>query len=126
MAKQTGLQTEYKFTLPRGYVDGDGTLHRDGMMRLATAMDEIQPLRDMRVRDNQAYLTVIILARVVSRLGTLNDVNTGVIENLFAADLAFLQDLYQKINEPGAATRAVTCPHCQQAFEVDMTPTGES
>src|SRR5215211_4702041 len=87
-----GLQTEYEFTLPRGYVDSSGDLHRKGVMRLATAMDEIAPLRDPRVRANQAYLTILLLARVVTKLGTLADVNTGVVEGLFSADLAFLQD----------------------------------
>ncbi len=121
-----GLQTEYKFTLPRGYVDADGTLHRDGVMRLATAIDEITPLRDPRVRTNQAYLTIVLLARVVTKLGTLPDVNSGVIEGLFSADLAFLQDFYQRINEPGASKLSVTCPQCGHTFEVDVLPTGES
>lgn len=94
-----GLQTEFEFTLPRGYVDGEGNLHKKGRMRLATAMDEIAPLRDPRVRANQAYLVIILLARVVSQLGTVEVIDTGVIENLFSADLAFLQDFYRKINE---------------------------
>lgn len=121
-----GLQTEYEFTLPRGYVDAGGDLHRTGVMRLATAIDEISPLRDPRVRANQAYLTIVLLARVVTKLGTLNDVNTGVIENLFSADLAFLQDFYQRINEPGASKMNVTCPSCSTSFEVDFLPSGES
>jgi hypothetical protein len=121
-----GLQTEYAFTLPRGYVDQDGTLHREGVMRLATAIDEIAPLRDPRVRANQAYLTIVLLARVVSRLGSLPDVNTGIIEGMFSADLAFLQDFYQRINEPGALKVAVTCPQCSHNFDVDVLPTGES
>jgi hypothetical protein len=94
-----GLQTEFEFTLPRGYVDGNGTLHKKGRMRLATAMDEIAPLRDPRVRANQAYLVVILLARVITQLGTVEVIDTGVIENLFSADLAYLQDFYRKINE---------------------------
>src|SRR5436189_3127021 len=105
-----GLQTEYEFTLPRGYVDSSGDLHRTGVMRLATAIDEIAPLRDPRVRANQAYLTVVLLARVITKLGTLADVNSGVVEGLFSADLAYLQDFYQRINEPGAAKIAGTCP----------------
>jgi len=92
------LQTEFPFTLPKGYVDRDGTLHRDGVMRLATARDEIEPLRDVRVRDNEAYLTIIVLTRVITRLGSLPSVDTGVIDNLFAADLLYLQDLYGVIN----------------------------
>lgn len=92
------LQTEYPFTLPKGFVDDDGNLHRNGTMRLATARDEIEPLRDLRVQENDAYLTVVILARVVTRLGSLPSVNTKVIEGLFASDLAYLQDLYGIIN----------------------------
>jgi hypothetical protein len=121
-----GLQTEYEFTLPRGYVDSSGDLHRTGVMRLATAIDEIAPLRDPRVRANQAYLTVVLLARVITKLGTLADVNTGVIEGLFSADLAYLQDFYQRINEPGASKITVTCPSCSTSFEVDFLPSGES
>lgn len=95
----TGLQTEFDFTLPRGYVAPDGTLHKKGKMRLATAMDEIAPLRDPRVRNNQAYLVIILLARVITQLGTVEVIDSGVVENLFSADLAFLQDFYRKINE---------------------------
>jgi hypothetical protein len=98
-AKTGGLQTEYEFTLPRGYVDSDGTLHKKGKMRLATAMDEIAPMRDPRVRANQAYLVIILLARVITQLGTVEYIDTGIVENLFSADLAFLQDFYRKINE---------------------------
>ncbi len=94
-----GLQTEFDFTLPRGYVDSNGTMHRKGRMRLATALDEIAPLRDPRVRSNQAYLVIILLARVITKLGTVEMIDTGVIENMFSADLAFLQDFYRKINE---------------------------
>jgi hypothetical protein len=121
-----GLQTEYEFTLPRGYVDSDGNLHRNGVMRLATAIDEIVPLRDPRVRSNQAYLTIVLLARVVTKLGSLPDVGTGTIEGLFSADLAFLQDFYQRINEPGTAKITVTCPKCDNTFDVDFLPSGES
>lgn len=98
-SKSGGLQTEFEFTLPRGYVDEEGTLHRTGTMRLATAMDEIGPMRDPRVRANQAYLVIILLARVVTKLGSVAHINTGVIENLFSADLAYLQDFYRKIND---------------------------
>ncbi len=98
-AKTGGLQTEFEFVLPRGYVAPDGTLHKKGRMRLATAMDEIAPLRDPRVRANQAYLVIILLSRVITQLGTVEVIDTGVVENLFSADLAFLQDFYRKINE---------------------------
>ena len=114
------LQTEYEFTLPHGYIDPDGNLHRHGIMRLATAMDEIVPLRDLRVRSNQAYLVIILLSRVIVKLGTLLSVNTGVIENLFAADLAYLQAFYRQINEQGTSLIQVACPECQARFEVDL------
>lgn len=120
------LQTHYPFTLPRGYVDPQGQIHRHGMMRLATAMDEIEPLRDVRVRANQAYITILLLARVVVKLGDLVTVSTGVIENLFAADLAYLQTFYRQINEQGVTTIAVVCPACQHKTEVDLTILGES
>jgi hypothetical protein len=94
----TGFQTEIEFELPKGYVDEAGTLHRRGTMRLATAADEILPLRDPRVQQNEAYLAVIVLARVVTRLGSLTEVHTGVIENLYASDLGYLQRLYEKFN----------------------------
>ena len=115
-----GLQTEYAFLLPRGYVDAQGTVHRDGVMRLATARDEITPQRDPRVRENESYLTVLLLSRVVTKLGTLSSVHTGVIEGLFASDLAFLQDLYRRINQEGHTAAAVTCPSCSHAFTVDV------
>ena len=121
-----GLQTEYEFTLPRGFVDSNGDLHRNGVMRLATAIDEISPLRDPRVRANQAYLTIVLLARVVTKLGSLSDVGTGTIEGMFSADLAFLQDFYQRINEPGASKITVTCPKCDHSFDVEFMPSGES
>lgn len=115
-----GLRTEFTFVLPRGYVDELGTVHREGAMRLATARDEIQPLRDPRVRENEAYLTVILLARVVTRLGTLSQIHPGIIEGLFASDLAFLQDLYRRLNQEGTTRAAVTCPACQHEFSVEM------
>jgi hypothetical protein len=114
------LRTEFTFLLPRGYVDGAGTVHREGVMRLATARDELIPLRDDRVRENAAYLTVVLLARVVMRIGTIEDVHAGLIENLFAADLAFLQDLYRRINQEGHTRAAVTCPSCAHRFAVDV------
>jgi hypothetical protein len=105
----TSFQTEIEFELPKGYVDESGTLHRRGTMRLATAADEILPLRDPRVQQNEAYLVVIVLARVVIRLGSLPEIHTGVIENLYASDLGYLQRLYEKFNaddeaEPELAT----------------------
>jgi hypothetical protein len=120
------LQTEFEFTLPRGYVDREGNLHRQGVMRLATALDEIAPLRDLRVRSNQAYLVIVLLSRVVVRLGNLPQVTTGVIENLFAADLAYLQAFYRQINEQGASVITLTCPECNAEFEVDLADLGGS
>ncbi len=114
------MQTEFGFLLPRGYVDGGGTVHRDGAMRLATARDELVPLRDDRVRDNPAYLSVVLLGRVITRLGTIDDVHAGIVENLFASDLAFLQDLYRRVNPEGHTRAAVTCPSCSSGFEVDV------
>jgi len=99
--KGAALQTEFDFVLPRGYVGPDGTLHRKGRMRLATAIDEISPLRDPRVRANQAYLVIILLARVITQLGTVTVIDTEVVENLFSADLQFLQEFYREINEVG-------------------------
>jgi hypothetical protein len=115
------LVTSFEFELPRGYVDGGGTVHRRGTMRLATARDELVPLADDRVRENPAYLTVVLLGRVVERLGTITDVHAGVIENLFASDLAFLQDLYRRVNQEGHARASVTCPACREEFTVDLT-----
>lgn len=93
-----GFRTEIDFSLPKGYVDGSGTLHRHGVMRLATAADEILPLRDPRVQQNEAYLTVIVLARVIVKLGTLADIDTATIEGLYASDLSYLQRLYEELN----------------------------
>ena len=120
-----GLRTEFEFVLPKGYLDDAGAVHRQGTMRLATAADEILPQRDPRVQNNPAYLAVIVMSRVVTRLGTLEAINPPVIERLFAADLGYLQDFYNRIN--GAASRkiSVSCPHCQEAFEVEPEVAGE-
>jgi len=118
------LQTEFEFTLPLGYVDREGNLHQKGTMRMATAMDEIAPLTDMRVQSNEAYLVIVLLARVVTSLGTLRSINTNVIENLFAADLTYLQELYRQVNETGKTIRTMTCPHCHQNYELDLANLG--
>lgn len=120
------LQTEFPFTLPMGYVDAEGNLHKEGVMRLATAFDEIAPLKDPRVQNNPAYLLVILLARVITRLGALEVVNPKVIEGLFAADLAYLQDFYRRINENGHNRLQTQCPHCEQQFEVEINSPGGS
>lgn len=121
-AERYELRTEFDFVLPRGYVDSSGTVHRTGTMRLATARDELLPLHDDRVRANPPYLTVVLLARVITRLGSLEGdaVNASVVENLFASDLAFLQDLYRRVNSEGHTLAAVTCPACHEQFSVDL------
>jgi len=117
------LRTEFDFVLPRGYVDDEGTVHREGRMRLATARDEILPQRDPRVRENEAYLTVILLSRVVTHLGSIRQVTPATIEGLFASDLAFLQDLYRRVNSEGTTHVAITCPACKHEFAVDVAGT---
>ena len=114
------METEFEFELPKGYVDNTGEVHKKGTMRLATAADEILPLRDPRVQQNAGYLTIILLSRVVTRLGTLKTINTKVIENLFTMDLAYLQDLYQRINMSEMPVYRVKCPHCDQEIEVPL------
>ncbi|MBO5753945.1 MAG: phage tail assembly protein [Proteobacteria bacterium] len=114
------FQTEFQFTLPKGYVDKEGNLHRDGVMRLATAKDEIAPLQDYRVQANRAYLVIILLSRVIVKLGSLRMITPNHIEELFSSDLAYLQEFYRKINEEGSAAIKVNCPACKHEFEVDM------
>jgi hypothetical protein len=118
------MQTEFPFALPRGYMDTEGNLHREGTMRLATAFDEIAPMKDPRVQTNPGYLVIILLSRVITRLGELTVVNPKVIEGLFSADLAYLQDFYRQINENGHSRVAVTCPHCEGKFDVEMNSVG--
>jgi hypothetical protein len=118
------LQTEFPFALPTGYVDAEGTLHREGTMRLATAFDEIAPLKDPRVHGNPAYLLVILLSRVVTRLGTLQQVNPKVIEGLFAADLSCLEDLYRRINQNGHGLVRAQCPQCEYQFDLEVSQLG--
>lgn len=119
------FKTEFEFQLPCGYLDAEGTLHRDGIMRRATAADEIQPLRDPRVVANQAYLAVILLSRVVTRLGGVAVINPKVIEGLFATDMAYLQDLYNRVNQLDGHAAQVVCPHCQHAFRAEAAAPGE-
>ncbi|MFE3555596.1 hypothetical protein ACFXKW_12120 [Streptomyces sp. NPDC059193] len=116
-----GLRTEFEFELPRGYVDEAGTVHRHGSMRLATARDELRPQIDLRVKENPAYLSVVLLSQVITRLGTITDVHAGVVERMYATDVAFLQDFYRRVNSEGHTRAAVTCPHCEGGFEVDLS-----
>jgi len=116
------FRTEFPFILPRGYVDPtNGTVYKHGVMRLATAKDEIVPLQDYRVQSNRAYLVILLLSRVITKLGELRSVDTDVIENLFSADLAYLQGFYNRINGTQTRKVAVACPECRHSFEVERT-----
>jgi hypothetical protein len=115
------MRTEIPFTLPRGVVDDAGTVHREGRMRLATARDEIEPLRDAEVRQNQAYLSVLLLARTVTQIGEITEITPELVENLYAGDFDHLQRLYERINTGGDAVGVVSCPQCAHEFEVDLT-----
>ncbi|MER5847611.1 hypothetical protein ABT126_11235 [Streptomyces sp. NPDC002012] len=118
---QLELRTEFEFELPRGYVDDGGQVHRRGSMRLATARDELRPQIDLRVKENPAYLSVVLLSQVITQLGTITDVHAGVVERMYATDVAFLQDFYRRINSEGHTHAAVTCPLCHGSFEVDLS-----
>jgi hypothetical protein len=120
----SAFATEVEFELPKGYVDPAGSVHRTGVMRLATAADEIYPLKDPRVRTWPAYLIVLLLGRVVTKLGSLPEVHAGVIEGLFSQDLAYLQDLYNRLNGLSPSVLAVTCPHCGAEHTVEVPPLG--
>jgi hypothetical protein len=119
------FKTEFPFTLPKGYIDGEGKLHRSGVMRLATAKDEIVPLQDYRVQNNRAYLVIVLLSRVITKLGELPMVDTEIIENLFSTDLAYLQEFYRRINEEGAPRVHAKCPSCQHEFDIDLLGGGD-
>jgi hypothetical protein len=119
------IQIEFEFNLPKGYTDAQGTLHKKGTMRLATAADEILPLKDPRVQQNQAYITVIVLSRVITKLGTLPAVNTRTVENFFASDLAYLQAFYNRINGEGSKRIEAVCPNCKKTFEVETSDPGK-
>ncbi|WP_225824388.1 zinc-ribbon domain-containing protein [Streptomyces naphthomycinicus] len=119
--EEGGLRTEFEFELPRGYVDEAGTVHRHGSMRLATARDELRPQIDLRVKENPAYLSVVLLSQVITRIGAITDVHAGIVERMYATDVAFLQDFYRRVNSEGHTRAAVTCPHCEGGFEVDLS-----
>lgn len=120
------MQTEIEFTLPRGYMGDDGVVHRSGRMRLATARDEIEPLRDPEVRRNNAYVSVLLLARTVTQIGNITEVTPPLIESLFAADFDHLQRLYERVNSDGESVGVVNCPECSHRFEVDLTEIEDS
>ncbi len=115
------FKTEYAFELPRGFVDETGTLHKKGVMRLATAADEILPMRDQRVQQNPGYLSIILLTRVITKLGSVKGIDTKVIEQLFTADLSFLQSFYQQINDAQMPSIKTVCPKCDHEFDVEMS-----
>ena len=117
--------TEYEFELPKGYVDDTGTLHKKGTMRLATAADEILPMRDPKVQQNPGYLSIIVLSRVINQIGTITAINTRVIERLFTSDLQYLQNMYQMINDIEAPTMKVVCPNCGESHEAPINFTRE-
>lgn len=121
----SGVRTEFEFLLPVGYRDAVGEFHRQGVMRMATAADEILPLRDPRVQSNPSYLSIILLSRVITSLGAVEPINPKVIEGLFAQDLAYLQEFYNRINGGGSRLLRVACPHCQQEFDVEPERSGE-
>ena len=114
------LQIEYPFVLPKGYVDKEGNVHKKGIMRLATAADEILPMKDIRVQQNQSYLSIMILSRVITELGDLKLIDARVIENLFTPDLAYLQDFYQKINQVEPPKYKFSCSKCGHTNEVTL------
>ncbi len=118
------FQTEYEFTLPKGFIDKDGNLHNEGIMRLATAADEILPLKDPRVEKNPSYLVIILLSRVITKLGSLSVINPQIIEGLFAEDLYFLQNFYNEINGQ-KKRKTVNCPNCEKPVEVEQAGLGE-
>jgi hypothetical protein len=118
--ERADLRTEFDFDLPRGYLHSDGTLHRHGRMRLATARDELRPQIDVRVRENPGYLSVVLLSQVITKLGSITDVHPGVVEQMYATDIAFLQDFYHRINSEGHTRAGVECPTCGTSFEVDI------
>ncbi len=114
------MDTVFEFTLPKGYMDGTGELHRRGKMRLATAGDEISATHDPRVLSNPSYLTIVVLSRVITELEGVEAVTATLVEKLFTADLAYLQDMYQRINDIEPPTMQVVCPDCGRQFEVPL------
>ena len=126
MALHPALHTMFSFTLPCGYMDETGTLHREGIMQRATALDEVEPLHDPRVQTNQAYFSILLLSRVITRLGTISPVPPSVVERLFSTDFSYLQDLYVRINDLGTNLIVTQCPQCGSRFELDIDRAGES
>jgi len=115
---------EFNFVLPRGYEDDSGVVHREGSMRLATALDEIESFHDPRVEVKEAYLPVVLLSRVITHLGTLKSITPRVMEGLYASDLAFLEDFYMRLNSPEQVIVGGICPNCNQPFQLQVAPMG--
>lgn len=120
------FQTEFEFELPKGYIDANGEVHKKGVMRLATAADEILPLKDKRVQLNPGYLSIMLLARVITKLGTLPNVDSKIVENMFTADIAYLERMYQVLNAVEPVKASVVCPKCEQRVQVEIPFLGES
>ena len=123
--EKTLFATEFEFSLPKGFIDEEGHVHRDGIMRLANARDEITPLSDPKVRENKAYLVILILSKVITKLGNINDVTPEIVEKFFSADLSYLQDFYRRINGNGEAIIPATCPACGHSFEAEFKCLGK-
>lgn len=116
------MQTVFNFELPRGFIDESGVVHKLGEIRLATALDEIVPQEDPRVVANEAYLPILLLARVITRIGTITVISSTMIERMFAADLEYLQNLYMHLNGGGPVIVGAKCPHCQHGFQLQIQP----
>jgi hypothetical protein len=120
------IYTEFDFILPRGLVDNAGNVHRQGVMRLATAKDEIYLQKNRDAQENSAYAVIVMLSRVITKLGNLTEINTNLLENLFTQDLAYLREFYNRINQHGDAYIPVQCPQCNTNFQVELSLAGES
>ena len=119
------LQTEFEFELPRGFVEESGDVHKMGTMRLATAADEILPMKDPRVQQNPAYLSVILLSRVVTKLGSIQNITPNIIEGLYTSDFDYLHTMYNRVNQNGANVIEAVCPKCKHKFQIEEDMAGE-
>ena len=119
------MQTIYEFELPKGIIDEAGQVHKKGKMRLATAGDEISATRDPRVLVNPSFLTIVILSKVITEIEGIDIISATLVERLFTADLAFLQDMYQRINDIEPLVMKTVCPKCGESFEVPLNFTRE-
>ncbi|MGH8001657.1 MAG: phage tail assembly protein [Brasilonema sp.] len=126
MRRKDSLCTEFAFTLPRGLIDAQNRVHRHGVMRLATAKDEILVQKEPKVQENPAYGVLVMLSRVITRLGSFNQVNSDLLEELILPDISYLRELYNRINQQGNALIPTQCPHCNTEFSVKLKLAGES